>query len=391
MQRVAGSGKLLDLLTLIDKLKSDGNLDKAGGRSAVAALLDEIPSLGLWDHYLGIMREKYQLRELIRECTNIVASAYDSPESAQTLADSACETLGRVADCVQSRDDMPTMRERALDAVDRYQQAFDRGELQGLSTGLSRLDAMTGGFLDSDLIVIGARPSFGKTALMTQIAGQISIVDKLPVGMFSGEMSGDALTDRFFSQLAEVNLRDLGGGKFTKRDFDRLMLQAKRIAGSNMAIDDRAGLTIGEIRRAGRRMKAKQGVKIIFLDYLQRFRADTAKENSDERSRYGAVVGGLKDMAKELRIPVVALVQLARRADDKFAYQINQGDVEGCSKIEQDADFMGFLGRTENDEETPDMFRDLDLNIAKQRNGPTGLISLRFRKSHTLFSEKATI
>lgn len=390
MKQVAVSG-VLDLMTLCQKLDDDGLMDEVGGRSEVAALLDDVTTASFFDHYAKILKEKYQLRQIIKTATDIVQDAYDNPENTQALADSAVESMARVADCVSQREEMPTMKERSLDAIIRYQAASEKGALQGLSTGLPKLDKMTGGFLDGDLVVIGARPSFGKTAFMTQTAGQICVADNNAGGIFSGEMSGAGLTDRFFSQLASVNLRDLNGGEFNKRDFDRLMREAKRLAASNLVIDDRAGLTISEIRRAGRRMKHKQGVKIIFLDYLQRFRADTQKENSDERARYAAIAGGLKDMAKELSIPVVVLAQLGRKADDVKAVNMNMSYIEGCSKIEQDADLIGFLGLPIDDDEPPDIFRDVDFCITKQRCGPCGNIPMRFRKSHTTFSEKVEI
>lgn len=391
MIRIDESKKVVDLLTLIARLESEGHLDEVGGRAEVAGLLDDVPTASFFDHYADILKNNFQLRKIILEATNIVRSAYEAPENVQELADTAAETMGRVADCVQGHQAMPSMRERVLDAVDRYQGAHDRGDLMGISTGLSKLDKMTGGFLDSNLSIIAGRPSFGKTAMMTQVCGHIAIENKIETGIFSGEMDGDSLTDRFFSQMAEVNLHDLNGGAFDKHDFDRLMRQAKAIAASNLYIDDRAGLTISEIRRAGRRMKQKQGVKIIFLDFLQRFRADTARENADERARYAAVSGGLKDMSKELKIPVVCLAQLGRSADSKLAIDIKMSDLEGCSKIEQDADFIGFLGMPVDDSNEDKIFEDVDFIIAKQRNGPRGPIQLRFRKAHTLFTERTTI
>jgi replicative DNA helicase len=280
---------------------------------------------------------------------------------------------------------------QAIVQIERYHE--NKGLLTGISSSFADLDKMTSGFQPGDMIVIAARPSMGKTSLAMNIAEHVAIDQKLPVGIFSLEMTADSLVLRMLCSRAKVNLRKIRDGFFTERDFPKLTRTAGKLASSPLFIDDTAGLSILQLRAKARRMWQQHGIKLIVIDYLQLLHS-TSRQADNRQQEIADISRGVKGLAKELNVPVIVLSQLNRELEKDKNRKPRLSDLRESGAIEQDADLVALLYKAggDEDEETPEQEGvALKLLIAKQRNGPTGDIDLTFLKPYTRFESAAKV
>ena len=281
-----------------------------------------------------------------------------------------------------------------MGALESIEQLWERrGGITGISTGFTELDRMTNGLHEAEMIVIAARPSMGKTALAMNIAEHVAITGKLPVAVFSLEMSSQQLVQRLLCSRARVNLQKVREGFLAERDFPSLTAAASKLAEAQIYIDDTAGLSILELRAKARRLKAQKDVQLIVVDYLQLLKSTTRRAQDNRQLEISEISAGIKGLAKELKVPIIVLAQLNRQPEARSGGKPRLSDLRESGSIEQDADLVGLLVRPEVYEEDEDARAEkageAELIIAKQRNGPVGDVPLTFLKEFTRFEDRA--
>ncbi len=386
----------IDLITLQQTLKDRQQLEGVGGLSYLASLPDAVPSAANLDYYLEIVREKYVLRQMIGTCTEVVSRAYEHQGEVDALLDEVERDILRISgDRVTTS--APTMKDlvhRAIHHIEMYHQR--QGQLGGIATGFIDLDKMSDGLHEGEMIVIAARPSMGKTSLVMNIAEHVAVNLRLPVGVFSLEMTSESLVMRMMSSLARVNARAIRDGFLAERDFAKLTTAAGQLAKAPMFIDDSSGLSILQLRAKARRMHQQHGIKLFIIDYLQLLHS-TARRADNRQQEIADISNGVKSLAKELKVPVIVLSQLNREMEKDKNRKPRMSDLRESGSIEQDADLVALLYKpnVSDDEDggpTPDQEAvPVNLLIAKQRNGPTGDVYLTFLKSCTRFESAAKI
>jgi len=380
-------GEKADLITLTDELKALGTLDRAGGLAYVANLTSLVPSSANVDFYARIVRELSVRRSLIRLSAELNARSRDESVDSNVVLD---EAQARIFDISQNRQTSiyKSIKELLPDTIKMIERRYKtKASYTGIPSGLTDLDSMTSGFQDSEFIVIGARPSVGKTALALSMAAHAAIREKISCAFFSLEMADTALMQRIISAEGHIRSEQIRTGLLSPRDFHSLMESASRIYESPLYIVDMPNMKLLELRTMARRLKAEKDVKIIFIDYLTLITHDN--ENLPRWEQIASISRSLKALARELKVPVVALSQLKREAEGK---QPTLADLRESGSIEQDADLILFLHRDRElhkntDERSPEI--DTDLIVAKQRNGPVGKTTIAFMPSYTKFANKA--
>src|SRR4051795_4419916 len=390
----AGAG--IDLITFTQVLRDRNLLETVGGAAAVTNLFTFVPTAANVQYYLEIVRDKYILRQIISAATESVRRAYEEQEEVDSLLD---EVEQKIFDVGEDRfkGQMLSMKDHAMQAIETIEKLYERkNSITGISTGFVEFDRMTSGLHPSEMIVIAARPSMGKTALAMNIAEYVAINEKLPVGVFSLEMSSQQLVQRLLCSRARVNLKNVRDGFLGERDFPSLTSAASKLAEAQMFIDDTAGLTILELRAKARRLKAQHDIKLIVVDYLQLLRSTSRRGQENRQIEISEISAGLKGLAKELNIPIIVVAQLNRNPENRTGDSKGRprlSDLRESGSIEQDADLVGLLVREEyyadSEEEKEAAQGKADLIIAKQRNGPTGDVPLTFRKEFTRFEDRA--
>lgn len=387
----------IDIITLQQRLKDFQLLEQVGGIAYLNLLPDGVPSAANLSYYLEIVWEKFLLRKLIQTCTDVVGRVYDCEGEVDTILDEAERDVLRVGQLrVSGGSGSSGMRDLTLDSMQRIDALYQsRGRsISGIATGFPDLDRMTGGLRGGEMIVIAARPSLGKTSLALNIAEYVALVSKLPVGVFSLEMTKESLTDRLISSVARVNLRNLTAGFASESDFPRITNAAGRIAACPLRIDDTPALSIMALRARARSMWQQYGIKLFVVDYLQLMHSTSRRAAENRQLEVSEISGGLKALAKELNVPVIVLSQLNREIE-QAKRKPRLADLRESGAIEQDADVAAFLYKPALDDEgggaeEPDGVP-VNLLIAKQRNGPTGDINLTFLKPYTRFESAAKV
>jgi len=391
----------IDLITVRQRLKDKGQLEAIGGVTYLTALVDATPSPANLPFYADIVVEKNLLRRMIQTCTSVVGRIYDEEQQGdvETLLD---EVEKEVLHISEEREEAVSlvMKDLVHKAISQIEEMHSRqGQTTGLSTGFTDLDKMTTGFHGGEMIVIAARPSMGKTSLAMNIAEHVALDLKLPVGVFSLEMSADSLVLRMLCSRARVNLRDIREGFLAERDFPKLTAVAGKMAAAPLFIDDTAGLSILQLRAKARRMHQQHDVKLFVIDYLQLLRS-TAKRAENRQQEIADISQGIKALAKELKVPVIVLAQLNRELEKRGPGEKPKlSDLRESGSIEQDADLVGLLYKPKmgkEDDEDPGEQPNYDavpvnLLIAKQRNGPTGDVHLTFLKGFTRYENAAKV
>src|SRR6266567_3713618 len=387
------AGQAIDLITFTQVLRDRNLLESLGGASFVTGLFTFVPTAANVQYYLDIVRDKYILREIIAAATESVRRAYEEQDEVNNLLDEVEQRIFAVGED-RFKGQMLTMKDQVMEAIESIEKLYERkGGITGISTGFVEFDRMTSGLHSSEMIVIAARPSMGKTALAMNIAEHVAINEKLPVGVFSLEMSSQQLVQRLLCSRARVNLQKVRDGFLAERDFPSLTAAASKLAEAKIFIDDSAGLSILELRAKARRLKAQHDVQLIVVDYLQLLRSLTRRAQDNRQLEISEISAGLKGLAKELKIPVIVLAQLNRQPEARTGGKPRLSDLRESGSIEQDADLVGLLVRPEiyeeDEEARAEKAGEAELIIAKQRNGPVGEIPLTFLKEFTRFETRA--
>ena len=386
----------IDVITLQQRLKNQQLLEEVGGIAYLATLPDTVPSAANLRYYLDIVQEKYLLRKMIHTCTDVVSRVYDYEGELDALMDEVERDILRISESrVQSHTStIKDLVKKAISTIEDFHQR--QGLLTGVGTGFSDLDKMTSGLHGGEMIVIAARPSMGKTSLAMNMAEHVAIEQRLPVGVFSLEMTSESLVLRMLCSRSRVNLRNVREGFLAERDFPKLTGAAGKMASAPLFIDDSSGLSILQLRAKARRMAQQFGIKLFVIDYLQLLHS-TARRAENRQQEIADISNGIKSLAKELDVPIVVLSQLNREIEREKGRPPRLSDLRESGAIEQDADVVGLLYKPKSasdDEEGGGLEEDavpVNLLIAKQRNGPTGDVELTFLKSYTRFESKAKV
>ncbi len=388
--------KPIDFITLTQVLRDRNLLDQAGGAAFITELFTFLPTAANAGYYVEILEEKYTLREIIKVCTEYAARSYDEQDDVPHLLNDVEAKIFQIAQD-RFKDKTANMKDQVMEAIEAIEALYDRkGAITGLPTGLAELDKILDGLHRSEMIIIAARPSMGKTALAMNIAEHIALEAKLPVAVFSLEMSTSQLVQRMLCSRARVNLGSVRNGFLAERDFPALTAAAAKLAESKIFIDDTPGLSILELRAKARRLKSQHDIQAIFIDYLQLLRSTSKRAQDNRQLEIAEISSGLKGLAKELNIPIVVLAQLNRNPEQRSGESKGRprlSDLRESGSIEQDADVVGLLIRdeyyAEGDEEKKEAEGKATLIIAKQRNGPVGDVPLTFLKEFTRFENRA--
>jgi replicative DNA helicase len=390
MISIAEKGSVVDPLTLSDELARRGELDGAGGKEYIGFLMDIVPTAANIEYHAAIVREKGILRRLIEVSTSIVAEAFEGRSTANELLDEAEAKIFQVSQA-QTRDGFTRIKELLWPTMERIEALQLEGKtVTGVATGFGDLDEMTSGFQPSDLIIVAARPSMGKTAFTLNIAQHAAIEHNVPVAFFSLEMSKESLVQRMLTSEARIDAQRLRKGMLRDDDISRLARAAGILNQAPVWIDDTPGITILEMRSKARRLKSDHGIGMVIVDYLQLMQGPAGSESRQQE--VSQISRGLKALAKELSVPVVALSQLSRapeqRTGDNKRPQLS--DLRESGAIEQDADLIMFLYRPEfyegpTDKDGNSLEGKAEVIIGKQRNGPIGTVNLFFHKNYTRF------
>ncbi|HWN64881.1 MAG TPA: replicative DNA helicase [Candidatus Binatus sp.] len=387
------AGQAIDLITFTQVLRDRNLLESLGGAAFVTSLFTFVPTAANVHYYLEIVRDKYILRSIIAAATESVRRAYEEQDEVGNLLDEVEQKIFAVGED-RFKGQMLSMKDQVMEAIESIEKLYERkGGITGISTGFVEFDRMTSGMHPSEMIVIAARPSMGKTALAMNIAEHVAVDEKLAVGVFSLEMSSQQLVQRLLCSRARVNLQKVRDGFLGERDFPSLTAAASKLAEAKIFIDDSASLTILELRAKARRLKAQQDVQLIIVDYLQLLRSTSRRAQDNRQLEISEISAGLKGLAKELKIPLIVVAQLNRQPEARSGGKPRLSDLRESGSIEQDADLVGLLVRPEiyeeDEEARAEKAGEAELIIAKQRNGPVGEISLTFLKEFTRFEDRA--
>jgi replicative DNA helicase len=388
----------IDVITVQQRLKDKQLLEQVGGIAYLSTLPDTVPSAANLTYYLDIVQEKYLLRKMIRVCTEVVGRVYEHEGEVDALMDEVERDILRISESrVQSHaSNIKELVKKAINTIEDYHQR--QGMLTGVGTGFHDLDKMTSGLHGGEMIVIAARPSMGKTSLAMNIAEHVALDQKLPVGVFSLEMTSESLVLRMLCSRSRVNMRNVRDGFLAERDFPKLTGAAGKLANAPLFIDDSSGLSILQLRAKARRMHQQYGIKLFVIDYLQLLHS-TARRAENRQQEIADISSGVKSLAKELNVPVIVLSQLNRELEKDKDRKPRMSDLRESGSIEQDADVVGLLYKPRAGEEddggggapVEEEAVPVNLLIAKQRNGPTGDVNLTFLKSYTRFESAAKV
>lgn len=375
--------KAVDLITLTEALTKEGELDAVGGASYLAFLTNAVPTAANAQYYAKIVKEKYILRHLITNATQIVSDSYDTTQDVEGLLDRAEQTIFDITSKKFSGGVVP-LKDLVRKQIDTIDKLFQRkGQVTGIASGYHEFDVMTAGLQPSDLIIIAARPSMGKSALMTCIAEHAGMVLKVPTAIFSLEMSKEQLIQRMLCSCARVNAHSVRTGFLAQSDWPNLTKAAAKLSNAPIYIDDTPGVSVLELKAKARRLKAQFDIKLLMVDYLQLMQGSSGSESRQQE--ISEISRSLKALARELNLPLIAVSQLSRAVESRTDHRPQLSDLRESGAIEQDADVVVLLLREEYYNPTEENRGKAEVIIAKQRNGPVGSLKLAFIHEYTRF------
>jgi len=394
MRDLQDSGRPVDMITLAEELDRRREVEAVGGVAYLSSLIDGLPERPSIEHYVRIVRNKSLLRGLINIAQLAIAEAIDHSDEAEEVINRAEQGIFQLSEnrLGQGFADIPTIVKNSFGSLDEL---YARGqEITGLATHYTQLDKMTAGFQPSDLIVIAARPSMGKTAFAMNIAENAAVMEGKVVGVFSLEMSKEALLMRMLASHSRVDSHRLRTGFIPREDREKLTFATESLMQARLFVDDTPGISVTEMRSKARRLKHQEGrLDLLIVDYLQLMSAVPigGKRFENRTQEVSAISRGLKAVAKELKVPVVALSQLSRAPESRGGdHRPQLSDLRESGSIEQDADVVAFIFREEvYKKDDPDLEGLAEIIVAKQRNGPVGVIKLAFLHSCTRFENRA--
>ncbi len=374
-----------DLITVTSLLIDQNRLDRIGGAAYLASLTDVIPFTGTLVHHAQIIREKSILRRLIQTSSEVAARCYNAQDDIETMVDEAEKSIFEIAQARKTQG-FESMARIVPKAFDRITRLADRKEhITGVATGYEELDRMTAGLQPSDLIILAGRPSMGKTALAMNMVQHAALIDKIPVAVFSLEMSMEQLALRMLCSVGRIDSQHIRTGRLHDNDWPKLTRATGMLTDAPIYIDDSAGITVLEMRAKARRLKSEHDLGLVVVDYLQLMQGKSGIENRAQE--ISDISRSLKAMAKELDVPIIALSQLNRLLESRTDKRPQLSDLRESGAIEQDADVIVFIYRDEvynKNEDNPN--RGIaEVIVGKQRNGPIGTIRLTFLAEYTTF------
>jgi replicative DNA helicase len=381
-------GAKIDPILIGEELKKEGKLESYGGVAAIANLTYGLPHFNNIFHYAKLVAEKALARNLIKACNSIVSEALAEEDEAEVVLDRAEQLIFALANkrTKQSFTPVRPVAEDVFIKVQEYAQRRDISSLTGLTSGFRDLDSMTSGLQKTDLIIVAARPSMGKTAFCLNIAQRAALQAQAVVGVFSLEMSKEQLVMRMLCSEAMVDAHRFRNGFLTRDEWERLGDALGRLSDAKIFIDDTPGISVLEMRAKARRLATEQRrIDLIVVDYLQLMTSGGRIESRQQE--VAQISRELKGLAKELNVPLIALSQLSRASEQRSDHKPQLSDLRESGSIEQDADVVAFIYREEQYKQTEENDGKAEIIIAKQRNGPTGNVKLTFLKQFTRFED----
>lgn len=375
----------VDLVTLTEQLKKADKLAKIGGIPALSLIANSVPTAANVHYHARIVHEKAQLRSLINAATEIAGAAYESADEVEDIMDSAEKRILAVSSGKRSKDFVP-LQDILLDTLEQIDLRYNnKGSITGLPTGFTELDHLTAGLQKSDLILVAARPSMGKTAFTLNIAAHVVLRAKEPVAFFSLEMSKEQLVQRLLCSEGRIDSQRLRVGELEEKEWGDLIDTANRLSAAPLYIDDTPGITVMELRSKARRLKAEHGLSLIVIDYLQLMQGRGNKNGDNRQQEISEISRSLKALARELNVPVIALSQLSRSVESRQIKRPMLSDLRESGSLEQDADIVMFLYREDYYDPETENKNITEVIIAKHRNGPVDTVDLTFLKQFTKF------
>ena len=389
MVALSERGEAIDFITLKEELSRGGDLEEVGGPAYVASLVDGVPRATNVEYYARIVKEKATLRNLIYAANKILTNAYEADQESDLILDEAESSIFAVADDRLKAGFVP-MRDLVNESFPKIEQLFEHKRLvTGVPTGFVDLDEMTRGLQPGDLVIVAARPSMGKTSLVLNIAQHVAVQADHSVGFFSLEMSKESLFIRLLTSEAQIDSHRLMSGHIADRDYSRISHALEKLSSMRLFIDDTANIGVLEMRAKSRRLQAEHGLSLIVVDYIQLMSARGRYEN--RTLELASISRSMKGLAKELNVPIVVLSQLSRAPESRSDHRPQLSDLRESGALEQDADVVILIYRDDaynRDPNNPDAGT-AELILAKQRNGPTGIVRLAFLREQTRFASLA--
>ena len=377
-----------DIVTVSDYLNNENLMEKVGGVTFITAWANTVPTAANVTYHAKIVREKADLRNLINTATDIAGMAYESSDDVADVIDKSEKMIMEVANR-QNVSAFTPMRDIVMETFDKINVLYEsKGGLTGIPCGFTDLDKLTSGLQPSDLILVAARPSMGKTAFTLNIGAHVALKEHKNVAIFSLEMSKQQLVQRMLCSEGGIDSQKLRKGELDKTDWGKLVNVANKVAEAPLYIDDTAGITVMELRSKARRLKAEKGLDLIIIDYLQLMQGRTGKGATDNRQQeISEISRSLKAVARELNVPVIALSQLSRSVESSQIKRPMLSDLRESGSLEQDADIVMFLYREDYyDPETVNK-NITEVIVAKHRNGPVDTVKMFFKKEFTRFND----
>ena len=386
MATLSAEGEPVDIVTLVERLKKTGMLDKVGGIAFVTAMANCVPTAANLVYHAKIVREKAELRGLIDAATEIAGAAYEDADTVENIMDSAEKRILSIAGS-RSGNGFEPMKNILLRTFERINVLYDsKGGITGLATGFRDLDKLTSGLQPSDLILVAARPSMGKTAFTLNIATYAGIRGAR-VAFFSLEMSKEQLVQRMLCAEGGIDSQKLRTGQLGDEEWNKLVMASDKLNKAPIFIDDTAGITVMELRSKARRLQAEHGLDLIVIDYLQLMQGRGGKGSESRQQEIAEISRSLKALARELSVPVVALSQLSRSVESRQVKRPMLSDLRESGSLEQDADIVMFLYREDYYDQDTENKNITEVIIAKHRNGPVDSVNLFFQKEFTKFRD----
>jgi replicative DNA helicase len=384
MLKLNDTGKAVDLITVTEELAATRILEDIGGVSYLSEVAGSVPTAANIEYYANIVGEKALLRKLIRTATGIAQDGYTREDEVESLLSEAEKSIMEVA---QRRNagafhNIKDVLVRTYDNIETLHQRT--GDVTGIPTGFAELDRMTAGFQRNDLIIVGARPSVGKTAFALNIAQNVAVKSGENVAIFSLEMGAEQLVMRMLCAEGNIDAQRLRTGSLTDEDWGKLTMAMGSLSNAGIFIDDTPGVRISDLQAKCRRLKQEHGLGMILIDYLQLI-LGSGRGGENRQQEVSEISRSLKQLARELQVPVIALSQLSRGVEQRQDKRPMMSDIRESGSIEQDADIVAFLYRDDYYDKESENKNIIEIIIAKQRNGPTGTVSLAFVKEYNKF------
>lgn len=384
MLDLSDKGNAIDVVTVTEELSARKELEDVGGLSYLMELANAVPTAANVSYYAKIVEEKSILRRLIRTATKIVEESFTREDEVEELLSEAEKRIMEVANR-KNAGDFKHVKDVLVETYDKIEQLQNRsGDVTGIPTGFMDLDRMTAGFQRNDLIIVAARPSVGKTAFALNIAQNVAVKARENVAIFSLEMGAEQLVMRMLCAEGNIDAQVLRTGALTAEDWSKLTIAMGTLSNAGIYIDDTPGLRVNEIRAKCRRLAQEKGLGMVVIDYLQLIQG-SGRRGENRQQEVSEISRSLKALARELHVPVIALSQLSRGVEQRQDKRPMMSDIRESGSIEQDADIVAFLYRDDYYDKETENKNMIEIIIAKQRNGPTGTVTLAFKKEFNKF------